>query len=172
MKRVSKNAVLEFTSIEQEKEYWESHGLLDETRTAKINQVSAGTKRASFLNIRLSGEELTQLRDLAAASGTGPSTFARILIKKILDQNLKPGVRVYSQPREKVFLARDSDSPESKPINPNSIALVEFGKSKIDANIVKSLFETLQQTCQCRVLNPEDTGYIEIEKIIRNNPSD
>jgi hypothetical protein len=172
MKRITKTAVPEFSSVEQEKEYWESRGILDQTRTAKINQVPAGTKRASFLNIRLSGAELTQLRDLAAAAGTGPSTYARILIKKILDQNLKPGVKIYSQPREKVFLARDSELTESKSINPGSIAVVELGKSKVDADIVKSLFETLQKTCQCTVLNPQEPGYSVIERIIREIPSE
>lgn len=170
MNRISKNAVPEFATIEQEKEYWESHGLLDKSRAVKINKAASGTKRASFLNIRLSGEELTQLRDLAAASGTGPSTYTRILIKKTLDQKMQPQVKAYSKSREKVFLARDSDKSGSGLIDSNSIAVVEFGKNQIDSDIVKSIFETLQKTCRCKVLNPEDAGYTEIERIMKENP--
>jgi hypothetical protein len=171
MKRVNSNAIPDFSSIEREKEYWESKGLLNTTRAAQNNKVTPGTKRDSFLNIRLSGEELTQLRDLAAVAGTGPSTYARILIKNALDQNSKVINNEYSQRQAQVLLARDADLQEVKSIAPAGFALIELGKTKIDPDIVKSLFETLQKTCNCTVVNPEDKGYAEIEKLIRETLS-
>ena len=171
MKIINENTVPEFMTIEQEKEYWESRGILDNAKKAKINKATPGLKRASFLNIRLSGEELTQLRDLAARAGTGPSTFARILIKNTLDQSLKARGYNYFNPKGKMILARDSGMPEPDAAQTNSIALVELSKSKVDADIVKSLFETLQKTCQCTVFNPKDAGYVELQRLIKANPS-
>jgi hypothetical protein len=108
MKKNNSNAIPQFASLEAEKEYWEAKGLLDPHRPTKTSSTK-GVKRASFLNIRLSGEEITELRDLAARAGMGPSTFTRTLIKNSLAQNQTAGFRDYSRVEGEVLMARDGD---------------------------------------------------------------
>jgi len=67
-----------FTSAEEEAAYWEKHGPLTEgyKGTVQHNQ----QKRSSYLALRLSGEELEQLRDAAQQASIGPTVLARNLI--------------------------------------------------------------------------------------------
>jgi len=85
MKDVRGNNVPEFKTLKEEKEYWEARGPLAEGREGTINKPKAKQKRSSFLAVRLTGEELTQLRDLAAKQGLGPSTYARILLTSVIE---------------------------------------------------------------------------------------
>jgi len=48
-----------------------------------------GQKRSSFLSVRLTGEELDRLRDLAARQGIGPSTFVRTLLTGALERETR-----------------------------------------------------------------------------------
>ena len=72
----------EFSSIEDEEKFWATHSPLDEGFSGEEHREKQ--KRSSFFTIRLTVEELTQLRDVAAAKGMGPSTFTRTLIKEAL----------------------------------------------------------------------------------------
>jgi len=67
-----------FTSAEEEAEYWEKHGPLTEGYKGTVQQKHQ--KRSSYLALRLSGEELEQLRDAAQQAGIGPTVLARNLI--------------------------------------------------------------------------------------------
>jgi hypothetical protein len=79
-----KNGIPTFQSLEEEKEYWEARGPFAKGRKGKINKPVAKDKRSSFLAVRLSGAELTRLRDVAAKEGLGSSTFARkVLLEAI-----------------------------------------------------------------------------------------
>ena len=91
-----------FGSIEEEHKYWATHSPLDEGYAAEIQKEKQ--KRSSFLTIRLTGEELTQLRDLSSARGMGPSTFIRTLIKDALT------------PREQTELALSKSAQQLKSI--------------------------------------------------------
>jgi hypothetical protein len=74
----------QFISQEDEREYWESRGPLAKGARGQINSPAPKEKRSSFLSVRLSGEELTKLRDIASHYDLGPSTFAqRILVSFI-----------------------------------------------------------------------------------------
>jgi len=75
----------EFKTLEEEKEYWNARGPLAEGHKGTINKPSSKQKRSSFLAVRLTGEELTRLRDIAAKRGLGPSTYARIVITSALE---------------------------------------------------------------------------------------
>ncbi len=77
MGREKENKLPEFQSLEEEKEYWEARGPLAEGRKGRINKPRLGQKRSSFLSIRLTGEEITALREVAAMFYTRPSEFAR-----------------------------------------------------------------------------------------------
>lgn len=85
MKR-EKGVIPEFKSLEEEKAYWEARGPLAEGHKGKINKPRPQQKRSSFLSVRLTGEELTQLRDMASSFGIGPSTYTRQLIRLTIEQ--------------------------------------------------------------------------------------
>jgi hypothetical protein len=71
-----------FETFEEEDKYWATHGPLEEGYDVKVQ--SERQKHSSFLSVRLTGEELTQLRDLAREKGLGPSTYIRTLVKDAL----------------------------------------------------------------------------------------
>ncbi len=80
---------MEFKSMEEEREYWEQRGPLAKGIRAKVSEPIENDKRASFLSVRLSGRELTQLRDLAAKYNSGPSTFVRNIVINLLSYTHK-----------------------------------------------------------------------------------
>lgn len=80
-------AIPNFKSLEEEKAYWEARGPLAEGHTGRVSKPGRTEKRSSFLVIRLTGEELTHLRDIAAEQGLGPSTFARLSLKRAIERD-------------------------------------------------------------------------------------
>ena len=84
MKGTKEKDIPEFKSLEEERAYWEARGPLAEGHKGRINKPNA--KRSSFLAVRLTGEELTKLRDVAAKNGMGPSTYARIVITSAIER--------------------------------------------------------------------------------------
>ena len=90
MNRKSETKIPEFKSLDEEREYWEARGPLVEGQGGRINRPKPRQKRSSFLSIRLTGEELTQLRDMAAEFGMGPSTYVRQVLKLAIEQKNWP----------------------------------------------------------------------------------
>ncbi|OGO20870.1 MAG: hypothetical protein A2Z15_04955 [Chloroflexi bacterium RBG_16_50_11] len=90
MKEKKRTGIPEFKTLEEEREYWEARGPLAEGHKGTINKPRAKQKRSSFLAVRLTGEELTKLRDIAAKQGVGPSTFARIVLTTMIQQGIAP----------------------------------------------------------------------------------
>lgn len=90
MKSRGDTKIPEFQSLEEEREYWEAHGPLAEGHKGRISKPQLGQKRSSFLSIRMTGEELTQLQDMAAKFGTGPSTYARQVLRLAIEQKNWP----------------------------------------------------------------------------------
>ena len=70
-----------FNTLEEERAYWERRAR-GPGRPHKPTLL-----RNSFLSIRLTGKEITQLRDLAATKGIGPSTFVREMIIEAIDHH-------------------------------------------------------------------------------------
>jgi len=70
--------VPEFQSLEEEERYWQSHSPLMEGYKGKVQR--RNQPRESFLTIRLTGDELAELRQTARQYGLGPSTYARQLL--------------------------------------------------------------------------------------------
>jgi antitoxin component of RelBE/YafQ-DinJ toxin-antitoxin module len=87
-KDVRDTEIPEFKTLEEEKEYWEARGPLAEGHRGIVNKPKQ--KRSSFLAVRLTGEELTRLRDIAAKQGLGPSTFARMLLTSAIERQSQP----------------------------------------------------------------------------------
>lgn len=87
-----------FGSLEEERAYWEARGpLSDDVAQPKPGRATAKEKRDSFLNVRLTGEELTRLRDIAARKGLGPSTYARTLVIAAITEDAEAARRAASR---------------------------------------------------------------------------
>ena len=80
--------VPKFSSIEEEDRFWQSHSPLMEDYEGKVQKRKQN--RASFLSIRLTGEELAQLRETAAHYGLAPSTYARQLLIQGMELQPRP----------------------------------------------------------------------------------
>ena len=76
----------EFSSLEEEDKYWQSHRPLIEGYEGKVQKKKQN--RESFLSVRLTGEELASLRETATHYGLGPSTYARQVILQAMDTGI------------------------------------------------------------------------------------
>ncbi len=81
-----KYPVPKFSSLEEEDKYWQSHSPLDEGYEGRVQRKQQN--RASFLSIRLTGEELARLREIATGHGLGPSTYARLIIVQGMESGI------------------------------------------------------------------------------------
>lgn len=72
--------VPEFSSLEEEDKFWQTHSPLVEGYKGRAQKKQQN--RASFLSIRLTGEELASLREEAIRYGLGSSTYARLILLK------------------------------------------------------------------------------------------
>jgi hypothetical protein len=80
-----KETIPEFDSLEEERKYWEERARAPGRWTKNKPQ-----KRSSFLAVRLTGEELTKLRNTAKQQGIGLSSFVRqALIEATEDKEKK-----------------------------------------------------------------------------------
>ena len=79
------NSIPHFKSLEEEKAYWETLGPLAEGQKGRVSL--AKQRRSSFLVIRLTGEELTRLRNVARERGLGPSTYGRLVLKQAIEDD-------------------------------------------------------------------------------------
>jgi len=86
MKERNDTKIPEFQSLEEEREYWEGRGPLAKGHKGRLQEAVPRVKRASFLSVRLNGDELTQLRDMAAESDMSVSTFVRFVIKSLAQE--------------------------------------------------------------------------------------
>lgn len=86
------DGIPEFETLEEERKYWEARGPLANGHKGTLNKPKAKQKRASFLAVRLTGEELTRLRDMAAKQGIGPSTFARMILTSAIEGRSQPDI--------------------------------------------------------------------------------
>jgi len=70
-----------FQTLEEEAEYWDTQTILDEINEGTVVGFHQANK-TDTLTIRFSQEDIQQLRDQAVEQGVGPSTLARMLVKK------------------------------------------------------------------------------------------
>lgn len=90
MNKEEDTQVPEFKSLQEERDFWEARGPLAEGHRGKSSGSKPGQRRSSFLAVRLTGEELTRLRDVSARHGLGPSTYARIVLTSAIDREERP----------------------------------------------------------------------------------
>ena len=168
----------EFQSLEEEREYWEARGPLAEGHRGRINKPKPGQKRSSFLAVRLTGEELTRLRDVAARHGLGPSTFARIVLtstiepqsklskvitwgelKNRLAENLPQPVKDKAEKFAKYVAIGDPDKP--------SLLVIDAGQLKQAEELTRLLLGALLSVAGVQLITPEDKRYEEVKGVVK-----
>jgi len=183
MNRKSETKIPEFKSLDEEREYWEARGPLAEGHKGRINRPKPGQKRSSFLSIRLTGEELTQLRDMAVEFGIGPSTYARQVLKLAIEQknwsaflppsfSLKPqhistnivqGANADLSPREREVLQLVAQGATNKKIA-DSLFISENAVKTHLRSIIKKLHISNRSEATVRATEPFDESIELAEK--------
>lgn len=176
-----------FGSVEEEDKYWATHSPLDEGYAGEIQK--GKQKRSSFLTIRLTGEELTQLRDLSSARGMGPSTFIRTLIKAALipgeqaqlavsegAQQLRSIVQklVYDKKGGETSVAKDK-AIKKYTATQEAFCILELSKAPITqekmnaltATITLNILDKFISNACVKVITPGDAGFSEIKRITK-----
>ena len=97
MKKVEEDRIPEFKTLEEEREYWEARsGLAPGHKGRWSNPRGSWSERksklSSYLVVRLTGEEITKLRDIAVKKGLGTSTYARTVLTGVIEQENKTQV--------------------------------------------------------------------------------
>ena len=169
MKGKRDTVIPEFQSLEEEREYWETRGPLAEGHKGRISKPRQ--KRSSFLAVRLTGDELTRLRDLAAKQGLGPSTFARNVLmtaleredklprvvvtledlKEALERNLPQALAERLEAFAKAIAIGDPENP--------ALIVIDANQRKEYEQLIWSFFGAL---LGLQVITPKDERYKEM----------
>lgn len=170
----------EFQSLEEEREYWEARGPLAEGHEGKINKPRPRQKRSSFLAVRLTGEELTRVRDIAAKQGLGPSTFARLVLTEAIERKGSLPKAITSDELMSTLADNlsqaDKDQFESflKDIaigDPDNPALLIFSGQRRTWEEYTALFlQRLLALLGVKVITPKNENYEKVRKIVKHEP--
>lgn len=93
-----------FSSLEEEEKFWREHSPLEEGYEGTVQRKPQ--RRSSYLALRMSGEELKELKDAAQRAGVGPTTLARNLILRGLRGNKDLVPRIEALERKIESLSR------------------------------------------------------------------
>lgn len=174
-----------FGSIEEEDKYWASHSPLNEGYPAEIQKEKQ--KRSSFLTIRLNGEELTRLRDLASSKGMGPSTLIRTLIKEALTPRERTELAlsesaqrfqviaqelVCDRKADRTSAVKDKVKEQFKAL-PEAFCIFKFSKAPLTqekmndltATITLNIFDQFISNSCVKVITPGDIEFDEMKRI-------
>ncbi|MFH1015815.1 MAG: hypothetical protein V1771_02330 [Chloroflexota bacterium] len=77
-----------FRDLKEEDKYWQSHSPMMEGYEGHVQKEKQN--RSSFLSVRLTDEELSRLREVAAQYGIGPSTYLRQLLIQSIEYSGQP----------------------------------------------------------------------------------
>lgn len=167
----------EFQSLDEEKKYWEARGPLAEGRKGRLNKPEPGQRRSSFLAIRLTGEELTRVRDIAAQQGLGPSTFARLVLTAAIEHQSKLPKRVtldelretmenrLPQPIKAKAEALAKAASVGDPDNPAMLIIDASNKNQAEEFTLLFLTAVLAMA-GVQVIRPEDEGYEKVKEVV------
>ncbi len=177
MKKRASAKIPEFHSLDEEKEYWEARGPLADGRKGRLNRARSDQKRSSFLTVRLTGEELTQLRDVAAKQGLGPSTFARTVLTSVVNRGGEMPKRVVTLTEFREALERNlpqsiidrakaftKDISIGDPCDPTLI-LIDGSQMKRYEDLIWLFFSAMFELYGVRVVTPNDAKYDELKAI-------
>ncbi len=85
MRKEENGMIDEFESEEKEAEYWDTHSPLDLVAEPKLRKVRVSAVKERPITIRLDSVRRARLNQLAAKSGLGPSTFARLVLTRAIE---------------------------------------------------------------------------------------
>lgn len=148
-----------FSSMEEEDKYWEAHSPLDEGFEGEVE--TSEQKRSSFLSVRMTGDELSQLRDAAAKLGLGPSTYARSILTQVSSHPNWPIQDRFNYLYDNSILKRGSTLKHS------AICILDTGDINIDQGVVNSLVEAVLISSKCRMVTPDDADYKKAERLVK-----
>lgn len=166
-----------FSNLEEEHKYWETHSPLEEGYEGEVQ--TGEQRRSSFLSVRMTGDELSRLRAAAAKQGLGPSTYARLLIRMLLDGNANcPALSAISYPSslpganrtEADFVRIQHKIHDKIESNPEDIYMYVLKTADVTANrqAVSYLLEALGSLCTThRVVTRDDADYEKVEPLVR-----
>jgi hypothetical protein len=187
VEKVEDTQKMQFKTMEEERDYWEARGPLAKGARGRINKPVPKENRSSFLSVRLSGKELTQLRDLANGYNLGPSTFARqvlvsligkdktpknknkeprnILFDDICDTLMEKTPQTFSEQLMKLLLS----STKGELDNPSSI-IIDKSRMRECVELSVKIMALLAETANpdIKVITPFDSNY-EKEKDSKEN---
>jgi len=85
-----KKPIPKFKSEEEEAEYWDKHSLLEHFTEDELlmEPVIVKKRKNKVLTIRLDSINWRRLQNMARKYKLGPSTLARVLITKALDERI------------------------------------------------------------------------------------
>lgn len=177
MKATKDTGIPGFKSLEEEKEYWEARGPLAEGRRGRITKPKLGQKRSSFLAVRLTGEELTLLRNISAKQGLGPSTFARLVLTSIIEQKQVPKYITLDQLKEALVTNLPQSVKEKAealakniavgdPKNP-ALLLIDASQMKEFEEFTVSWLRALLAIGGVQMITPEDNRYEKMREIAK-----
>ncbi|MBI2934731.1 MAG: hypothetical protein HYY29_04070 [Chloroflexi bacterium] len=184
MKTIEDKKVPQFKSFEEEREYWEARGPFGEGHRARLNRPSPGAQRGSFLTVRMSGAEITRLRDVAIKFDCGPSTLARRILIAFIDQMEKLGKMEARKDDRTLTLEEICESVEEKIPAPLKDRLEKLVKAamlgdrsfilvdpaqmpeleEVSAKLISMLIETAAPSV--RVITPYDSNYEKVKSAI------
>jgi predicted DNA binding CopG/RHH family protein len=81
-----KSRIPEFSSVEEEATWWETHNLADYQDEFEIVEAKFAKNLSHGLTIRLDPEILAKVRTLAKQKGIGPTTLIRMWILEDLEK--------------------------------------------------------------------------------------
>lgn len=76
--------VPKFKNLEEEDQFWQTHDPMTEGYKFTIQRNPQPV--SSFLSVRMTGREIDELREVAAKAGMGVSTFARQVLRAVIEQ--------------------------------------------------------------------------------------
>lgn len=157
MERTTDTTIPEFGSLEEERQYWEARGPLAEGRKGQVNRPRPGQKRSSFLAVRLTGEELTRLRDMAAQLGLGPSTFARLVLVSTLEDPQRWRKRVTLDQFDALARAATVGDPSSP-----ALLIIDAAQMKQAEELILPVLRALLSMAGVQLITPKDDNYEKV----------
>lgn len=148
--------------MEEEDKYWETHSPLDEGFEGEIQ--TSEQKRSSFLSVRMTGDELSQLRDEAAKLGMGPSTYARLVLTQFSNRTNWPMHNPVN------YLCNYSSNIKIEPQVAQSrpgICILKTNDIKFNSDVIPALLNIIFSSGNCRMVTPEDADYKKVERLVK-----
>lgn len=178
MERTGAKVIPEFQTLEEERKYWETRGPLAEGHKGRVNKPKPGQKRSSFLAVRLTGGELTRLRDIASKQGLGTSTFARLVLAAAIEKGSQLPKRVTLDELREVLEANLPQPIKEKAEalakaaaigNPDEPALLIIDASQREAweDFTLSFLSSVFAMAGVQIVTPGSKNYQEVREIVK-----